>query len=127
MIEITIDSEFGSYKQKYNCGHRVNYTHMCIDAYKDPPECEEWLSCPCCGLKPKVWLFGNGRSTACGCGNSVYDHFSICAESIMSVHTRCSGNLSEYHTESLRESWNEYCQTGIPTVIHGDLMLQGKW
>ena len=34
-----------------------------------------WLVCPNCNLKPLVWEFNNGRSTACGCGENEYNHF----------------------------------------------------
>lgn len=125
MIEKTINSEFGSYNAKFNCGYMVHSYIDSIDAYIEPDG--DWLSCPCCGLKPKVWSFSNGRSTSCGCWNTRYDHFSIQAESIMSVHTRCDGSIVEYDSDALRKNWNEYCQTGIPTCIHGDLRIEGKW
>lgn len=127
MIDKWVDSEFGRYKITENCGHRVNYSYMCTDAYSGVPDEEEWLTCPYCNLKPKVWRFNNGRGTACGCGNSRYDHFSICAESIMSVHTRCNGNTSVYDPDELRKNWNDYCITEVPTVMHEDLRLEGKW
>jgi len=125
MITKQVNSEFGQYTQKFNHGHRVNTYYKCIDAYTDPEG--EWLNCPCCGLRPKTWCFDNGRSTACGCGNSRYDHFSVYADSIMSVHTRCGGNLSEYDHDELRKHWNEYCTTMVNPCNHADLREDGKW
>lgn len=132
MIEVEINSDFGSYKQKLNHGHKVNFSIDCIDAYSSPHEKEfdngkHWSNCPCCGLKPKIWTFNNGRSTVCGCGNSRYDHFSVHAESIMSVHIRCDGDLSEYNSDQLRLNWNEYCATMINPCSHGDLMMLDRW
>jgi len=87
--------------------------YMCIDdTYKIPNSKDEWLPCPNCGEKPVVWEYDNGRFTACGCGESVYDHFSIRAESVMSVYTRCDGNTSEYDCDGLRKNWNHWVKTG---------------
>ena len=72
---------------------------------------EEWDDCPRCGLKPKVWIFNNGRSTGCGCHNSKYDHFSVDAESIVSVYVRTGGTV-EYNSDDLHKNWNHYCRTG---------------
>lgn len=59
--------------------------YKCIDVYKKPENPMEWLPCPRCGLRPLVWEFDNGRFTACGCGTDCYSHWSVQAESIMSV------------------------------------------
>lgn len=92
-------------------GYEAHSWHYCIDAYKDTDG--EWESCPCCGLKPKEWLFDNGRTTACGCWESKYNHFSISAESIMSVHRRTGGKkMTEYDSDDLRKNWNHWCKTG---------------
>jgi len=78
-------------------------------------------------LKPKIWQYNNGCETVCGCWNDRYDHFSVKAESIMSVHIRCNGNLSEYSSDQLRLSWNEYCARMISPCNHWDLWVEGKW
>lgn len=130
MINKTKVTEFGAYVQYYNHGYKVNSylsEPVCIDAYKGTPDHDHWSDCPCCGLKPKIWIFDNGRSTVCGCANDRYDHFSVCAESIMSVHRRCAGNLSEYDSDQLRKNWNEYCATMVNPCSHGDLMMQRYW
>ena len=62
--------------------------HLCIDAYEDPDNIEMWKKCPECSLKPKIWTFNNGMSTACGCGEDKYRHLSIRSESVMSVYKR---------------------------------------
>ena len=62
--------------------------YKCIDVYKKPENPMEWLPCPRCGLRPLVWEFDNGRSTACGCGTDGYCHWSVRTESIMSVIKR---------------------------------------
>lgn len=127
MIVKTIETEFGSYEQKHNHGYTVHTDYFCIDAYKTPENIDDWMNCPCCGLKPKIWTFNNGRATACGCWENRYDIFSVRAESIMSVHTRCNGNLQEYSSDQLRLNWNEYCATMISPCDHADLRFEGKW
>lgn len=104
-------------------------THIatnCIDSYREPDG--EWLNCPNCNLKPLVWLFDNGRSTACGCWNTKYDHFSIYAESIMSVYKRTEGkNITEYDSDALRKNWNHYCETGEVLFEHASKRNDGRW
>ena len=68
--------------------------YKCIDAYKKPENPMEWLPCPRCGLRPLVWEFDNGRATACGCGTDCYSHWSVQAESIMSVIKRSDNGKS---------------------------------
>ncbi|QDP48882.1 MAG: hypothetical protein Unbinned7794contig1000_26 [Prokaryotic dsDNA virus sp.] len=83
----------------------------CIDAFEAVKG--DWEVCPKCNLEPKQWVYDNGRSTACGCWISKYDHFSINAESIMSVHKRTDGKkMSEYDPDDLRRNWNHYTETG---------------
>lgn len=97
----------------------VKASHVCISAYK--PICElillndesKWLKCPRCGLKPRVWLFNNGETTACGCGNNEYDHFSVKVESIMSHITRNNGCALHYDSYAIRSAWNLYCLCGV--------------
>lgn len=88
------------------------------DDYIFPEDVEEWLPCPHCLLRPKVWVFDNGRSTGCGCGNNKYDHFSIRAESVVSVYTR-DGSTRKYRINDLKKNWNYWVKTGkllfIPT------------
>ncbi len=128
MIEVIVNSEFGSYRKKLNHGHAVfERWYRCTDAYEVLPDDSGWSECPCCNLKPNIWVFNNGRSTACGCGNDEYDHFSVHAESIMSVHTRNNGSTFEYDPDTLRKNWNEYCATMINPCSHGDLRLEDKW
>lgn len=111
-----------------NHGQRVNKgIYYCTDAYEDTPENESWEACPCCNLPPKIWEFNNGRSTACGCGNDQYDHFSVRAESIMSVHIRNNGSTTDYDCDHLRKNWNEYCATMINPCNHYDLRSEEKW
>lgn len=68
--------------------------YKCIDVYKKPENPMEWLPCPRCGLRPLVWEFDNGRFTACGCGTDCYSHWSVRAESIMSVIKRSDNGKS---------------------------------
>lgn len=75
------------------CGARL---YIITDAYKEPENPMEWLPCPRCGLRPLVWEFDNARATACGCGTDCYRHWSVQAESIMSVIKRSdSGHSAE--------------------------------
>ena len=107
-------------------GYPATPIYMCIEAYRDTDG--GWLDCPCCGLKPKQWVFNNGRSTGCGCGNSDYDHFSIHAESIMSVHNRTDGKrMTDYVTDDLKNNWNHWVETGQILFEHASKRDDGLW
>jgi len=108
-----------------NNGYEVHSSHFCIDDYK--PVADEWSNCPYCKIQPKVWEFDNGRQTACGCWNNRYDHFSIRAESIMSVVKRCNGSAVEYNRDDLRKNWNHWCETGEVLFEHASKRNDGKW
>lgn len=127
MIEVESITEFGMYTKKINHGHPVNHGYMCCDFYVSPDDCDDWLDCPCCGLKPRIWTFDNGRNTGCGCGKSTYDHFSVHAESILSHVERHNGSVAEYDSDELRKNWNEYCVTMINSCSHDDLRAVDKW
>lgn len=75
----------------------------------------EWLPCPRCGLRPLVWEFDNGRSTACGCGTDGYCHWSVRAESIMSVIKRYEEIIT------IKAMSKEY--KAIKNYIHNELGL----
>lgn len=111
----------------------VNLTYHHIDAYVSPeqdltiPE-GEWEPCPNCKLTPKVWRFDNGRRTACGCWESMYDHHSIHAESIMSVHKRTGGvQMNLYDSDELRLNWNHWCNTGEHLFIPISMGGKDRW
>lgn len=107
-------------------GYTAHSWYYCIDDYVAPDG--EWKNCPCCGLRPKVWTYDNGRSTACGCWESRYDHFSVYAESIMSVHKRTGGtNMTEYCSDDLRKNWNHWCDTGEILFEHAGKREDGRW
>lgn len=96
----------------------------CIDAFE--PVKGDWEVCPKCNLEPKEWEFDNGRSTACGCWRSKYDHFSINAESIISVYKR-TGITAEYDDDELRRNWNHYTETGEQLFEHASKRTDGRW
>lgn len=110
---------------KHKINYPVNKYHYCIDAYVDPVDIEDWLACPNCGLKPKVWIYDNGRSTACGCWNNMFDGFRVYAESIMSVYMRNDKNTSEYDCDGLKKNWNHWAQTG--EHLFEPTCFPGRW
>lgn len=99
--------------------------YKCIDAYKKPENPMEWLPCPRCGLRPLVWEFDNGRATACGCGTDCYSHWSVQAESVMSVVKRSdNGHSAEaYDIDELKNNWNHWVRTGEILFTPGN----GRW
>ena len=101
--------------------------YKCISAYKIPDNVEEWSVCPNCKLKPLVWEYNNGRSTACGCGKHEYDHFSIWSESIMSHVTRNNGSALNYNSNKLMINWNYWVENGVELEPREELLKQGKW
>jgi hypothetical protein len=101
--------------------------YKAISAYKIPDKPDEWKNCPNCGLKPLIWEFNNGRSTACGCGENEYRHFSIHAESIMSWVTRHDGSALDYDSDKLKTNWNHWVGTGEEVDSHSSLKERGFW
>lgn len=99
--------------------------YKCIDAYKKPENPMEWLPCPRCGLRPLVWEFDNGRATACGCGTDCYSHWSVQAESIMSVIKRSDNGKSAeaYDIDELKNNWNHWVRIGEILFTPGN----GRW
>jgi hypothetical protein len=117
MIELIRDIKISMVEGKYKC----------ISAYTIPKDVEEWLQCPNCGLRPLVWEFNNGRSTACGCGKDEYDHFSIWTESIMSHVSRNNGSALGYNSGKLKMNWNHWAYKGIELEPREILLKEGKW
>lgn len=101
--------------------------YKCTNAYQIPDNPSDWNPCPICGLRPLIWEFDNGRATACGCGKDEYDHFSVHAESIMSVVKRCDGSCFEYESTQLNYNWNYWACTEYNKYSHEMLKKQGKW
>lgn len=79
-----------------------------IDAYEPVENEADWLSCPKCRVKPRVWEFDNGRYAKCLC-RSKYESAPVSAESIMSVIKR-TGGVYEYDRDDLRKAWNLYVE-----------------
>ena len=102
-------------------------SYSCTESYKPVEDPNMWRDCPNCGLKPLIWVFDNGRSTACGCGNNLFDHFSIYAESIMSVIKRSNGSCAEYEEDELMNNWNHWVKTGEELFLHSSKRTDGKW
>jgi hypothetical protein len=105
----------------------VQGKYKCISTYTIPKDIEDWFECPNCGLKPLTWEFNNGSSTACGCGENEYDHFSIHTESIMSHVTRNNGSALHYRSHGLKDNWNHWTITGEELETHSELREQGRW
>lgn len=105
----------------------INGKYKAISAYKIPNKVEEWLNCPNCGLKPLIWEFNNGSSTACGCGENEYRNFSIYAESVMSYINRNNGSLLGYDSNALKNNWNHWVKTGEELLPHKKLRYLDRW
>jgi hypothetical protein len=102
--------------------------YLCIDnTYKIPDNPIKWLPCPNCDLTPLVWEFNNGRLTACGCGENIYNHFSIHSESIMSHIQRNNGSALEFDQHGLKKNWNHWVLTGEELESHKELRKLERW
>lgn len=66
-----------------------------------------------------------GRATACGCGTDCYSHWSVRAESIMSVIKRSDNGKSAeaYDIDELKNNWNHWVRTGEILFTPGN----GRW
>lgn len=101
--------------------------YKCTSAYTIPRDVKEWLPCTNCGLIPLTWEFNNGSSTACGCGENEYSHFSIHTESIMSYIERHNGSALHYRNNGLKDNWNHWVTTGEELESHSLLIEMGRW
>jgi hypothetical protein len=91
-----------------------------IDAYKPVPDNEDWRSCPKCGVRPRAWVFNNGRTAKCLCSGK-YDPAPARAESIHS-HVNRTGSAAGYNFDALRIAWNQHVETGQNVALP-----QGQW
>jgi len=107
--------------------YEYHYSYDLIDDYIFPDDIDEWLECPVCKSKPKIWTFNNGRRTGCKCHNSKYDHFSICAESIMSHIKRHNGSAIKYDCDALKKNWNKWVKTGKIVFKHAGQRKDNRW
>ena len=117
------------YYTKTVYGNELRFKYNAIDAYVEVDKPDEWKNCPNCGKKPLIWEFNNGRSTACGCGKNKYDHFSIHAESVMSVvkHSETGKSAMDYNVNELRDNWNNWVETGEELFLHAGKRTDGRW
>ena len=79
--------------------------------WKIPQNPDEWLECPKCGNKPKIWIYDNGVHACCECHSfDQYERrFEIKIESVLSCLKRKA--IQEYGgEEGLKEEWNKYCR-----------------
>lgn len=108
---------------------KEDWRYYAINAYKKVEKPNEWKCCPKCNLIPKIWIYDNGRSTACGCGESRYRHHSIHAESIMSVMKNSHNGKScvDYNDDDLRKNWNHWCDTGEVMFKNSSERNDGRW
>ncbi len=113
---------------RYNTG-QDDWRYTLINAYKKVDNPQRWNPCPNCDLIPKIWEFNNGRATGCGCGENEYTHFSIYAESVMSVITNSDTgkDATNYIIEDLQNNWNRWVLTGEETFLHAGTRDDNKW
>lgn len=114
--------------KNYNSGED-DWKYRAISAYKKVENPAEWETCPQCHLIPKIWVFDNGRSTACECGESAYNHHSIHAESIASSvkHSHNGQSCENYNQDDLQKNWNHWCKTGEILFEHASKRSDGRW
>lgn len=105
----------------------VQGKYKCISAYTIPNDIQDWKNCRNCGLKPLTWTFNNGASTACGCGENEYKHFSIHTESIMSHIKRNDGSALHYDSNKLLYNWNHWVEKNEELETHKLLIENGRW
>lgn len=127
-LEETTNSDLGDISGS-GYSERIRWKYKAISAYVEVDKPNEWEECPNCGLKPLIWEFNNGRSTACGCGIDEYDHFSIHSESVMSVvkYSDTGKSAVGYGLYDLRDNWNHWVETGEERFVHAGKRTDGRW
>ena len=68
---------------------------------------EDWLECPKCKTKPRVWIFDNGEFADCECSDT-YDASPAKGISIWEYHKEHNGDISNFNHLPLMESWNNH-------------------
>jgi hypothetical protein len=66
----------------------------------------DWLVCPKCAEKPRVWQFDNGNYAKCKCFER-YEN-GVSAESICESMTKHNGSMGFYDMDGLRKVWNNH-------------------
>lgn len=101
---------------------QLRWEYSCISAYIPVPIDEDWLECPSCNRKPRVWVFDNGRYARCQCGYK-YDPCKVSAQSIWECHNLNNGDVSGYDKDALRKAWNEYVLWQAPSITPEEASL----
>jgi len=85
------------------------WEYSVIDAYKPLEDDSDWLACPDCGMKPRIWEFDNGRFAKCACDHK-YDPAPVRAKDTMTHHREFDGDFTNYDHDELRNNWNKYIE-----------------
>lgn len=81
---------------------------MGFDFYEIPENQDEWLPCPECGEKPRVWVFDHSRSAHCVCGVDRYHHKHTVKATPIAYYIETTGGFTGYDSDELRKNWNNY-------------------
>jgi len=81
---------------------------MGFDWYEIPKNEEDWLECPECKLKPRIWEFDNGRQATCVCGENLFSHKHLVTAKPIGEFVRETGGFEGYDRDELRKNWNLY-------------------
>lgn len=81
---------------------------------------DEWLECPHCKEKPRLWIFDNGEYAKCKCQDT-YDKAAASGISIWDYHKKHNGDMTEWNHDDLRDNWNAFVlsmtDTGLPDPL----------
>jgi hypothetical protein len=85
---------------------RIRWEYHVISAYVPITDWftsdQDWMKCSRCNVKPRVWIFDNGRFAKCLCAHK---YGKAQAEAI-SINEGTRNN--SYDHDELRKNWNHY-------------------
>lgn len=85
-----------------------------MDSYKPIGETDlEWLACPTCGVRPRVWLFDNGEFAKCCCGDRYSEGLRV--DGALETY-RKTGKHDVHDFDGLRKAWNAHVEEMTKTA-----------
>ena len=102
---------YGTFTDRYDLIDAYLILEEVYNSFPDiEPKPEEYNNCPRCGLKPRLWVFDNGKSAGCGCQPKYSGQYPEAID--INSYYRKFGTLKGYdiNKEDLLKSWNYYTE-----------------
>jgi len=88
---------------------QARWQEATIPAYKPIKDGTEWMACPKCNRKPRVWIFDNGNYAKCQCSKK-YDSSNLVSYQSIGDYYRKFKTTAEYDNDGLMKAWNSHVE-----------------